>query len=524
VVLCYLEGRTQDEAARLLATTAGAVNSRLKRARAMLRRRLAGLAAAVAAGGAAQAALPPELVRLTAGAALDYVTRGASAFGASAPAVALAKGALHAMSIAKAKIVVTTLAVVTALLAASALLLAPPALGDDPAVTFVQDAGPRPQPAAGPAPRPAGKAAPRRSVILLWMSGGPSQIDTFDPKPGNATGALFGAIDTNVKGVQISATLPRLAKQMHRLALIRSLTHGDGDHQRGAYVMRTGHTPDGAIDYPSVACVLAKELGDPRPELPKHISIAPLPRAIFPAGFGRGFLSERYDPILVAVRDGFGGPEAKPSEMLRLPPAEAFDTPARGKGEAHRKAVARAFDLGEEKAAVRDAYGPSLFGQGCLLARRLVEAGVPVVEVTLPGWDTHANEPALLPKVCGELDAGLAALLKDLHDGKRLDSTLIVWMGEFGRTPRINLQQGRDHWSNGFTVVLAGAGIKGGQVIGKTSADATQIDERPVTPAELLATVYQAVGINPAKENRTPAGAQVPLVEKGVRAVREALR
>jgi DNA-directed RNA polymerase specialized sigma24 family protein len=529
VVLCYLEGRTQAEAARLLATTASAVNSRLRRARDLLRRRLArrGLALAGVAvaetltAGAAPAALPAAFARLTARAALDFAIQRAPAGGASALAVALAKGALHSMVTAKAKIVVATLALIITLLPSAALLVPTSALGDDPPAAAARAGGARPQATEHPAPRPDAKLKPRRSVILLWMSGGPSQIDTFDPKSADPNGALFKAIDTDVKGVQISTTLPRLAKLTSQLTLIRSLTHGEGDHVRGTYLMRTGHAPGGAFDYPSLASVLAKELGDPRPEVPRYLSIAPLRGPFGPAG--PGFLSQRYAPLIVGSGDGFGA--APPAgEALRLPPAEAFDALARGRGEAHRKAVAKAFDLGEEKPAVRDSYGRGLFGQGCLLARRLVEAGVPVVEVTLPGWDTHANVPALLPALCDQLDAGMAALLKDLKERKRLDSTLVVWMGEFGRTPRINLNQGRDHWPNSFTVVLAGAGTKGGRVIGKTSADGVRIEERPVTPPELLATIYQALGIDSAKENRTPTGEQVPLVPARTRAVKEALR
>jgi hypothetical protein len=349
------------------------------------------------------------------------------------------------------------------------------------------------------------------------MSGGPSQIDTFDPKPGHPNGALFGAIATNVKGVEISQNLPRLAKQANHLAIIRSLRHRDGDHGRATHLMRTGYENDGRTDYPALGCVLAKELGEARPGLPGYFRIG-LPMPFAAAGDGPGFLGPAYAALEV------GPPRGKPGGPIQLPPAAAFEALAKGRGEAHRKAVAKAFDLGEEKPATHDAYGRGAFGQGCLLARRLAEAGVPVVEVTLPGWDLHVNLPGLMPKVSAELDAAFAALLKDLHARNRLDSTLVVWMGEFGRTPRVNAGLGRDHWPNGFSVVLAGCGIKGGQVIGKTSADGTRIEARPVTPPELLATVYRALGVDPTKENRTPTGRRVPLVEKGTQAVKEALR
>jgi RNA polymerase sigma factor (sigma-70 family) len=518
VVLCYLEGRSQAEAARLLATTQHAVNSRLKRARDLLRERLAreglALSGVALATAAAPAALPAALVHGTARAACTFVAGRASACGASALAVNLAKGAMHGMITPKAK-GLAALACLAALLTTGALLLAP-ALGSDPDAAAAPAREPRPGPATAGA-----KGKVPRSCILLWMSGGPSQLDTFDLKGGDVG---FDARRTSVKGMKISEHLPRLAKLANHLAIIRSLTHVEGDHGRAAYLMRTGRSPVGAADYPSLPCVLGKELGKDRPDLPRYVSIGPMPRAFTPTGFGPGFLGPQFGPLAVGVRTRFDGDEAATDEKLRLPPAGAFTALAGERGSQMRKAVEKAFDLGEEKPAVRAAYGKGLFGQGCLLARRLVERGVPVVEVTLPGWDTHANNFPLVQKLSGDLDAGMAALLKDLRDRKRLDSTLVVWMGEFGRTPRVNGSGGRDHWPRCFSVVLAGCGIKGGQVIGKTSADGTDIEQRPVTPPELLATIYQALGIDPATEYRTSAGAREPLVKPGNRPVREALR
>jgi RNA polymerase sigma factor (sigma-70 family) len=526
IVLCYLEGRTQTEAARLLRTTADAVNSRLKRARDLLRQRLArcglalsGVALAQAlAAGAATAALPAALVRLTARTALDFAA-GRAACGASALAAALARGALHGMFTPRLKLL-SVLALFVALLATGPLFLPPLALGDDPPAAAAQNADQPPKPGEKPVPQPVGKAKAPKSCIILWMSGGPSQIDTFDPKPKDPNGGLFGAIDTNAKGIQISQTLPRLARQANHLAIIRSLTHREGDHGRGTFLMRTGYTVDGMSGFPALGCVLGKELGASRPDVPRYVNIAPW------APGGRmeqdpGCLGLEYAPLNIAVR-GLG--VAPGPDDLRLPHAEAFEALARGKGQQLRKAVEKAFDLTQEKAQVRDAYGRGLFGQGCLLARRLVEAGVPVVELTLPGWDTHANAQQALQKLCAELDAAFSSLLKDLEERKRLDTTLVVWMGEFGRTPRINAQGGRDHWPMGFSVVLAGGGIKGGQVIGKTSADAVKVQERPVTPAELHATIYQALGVDATKTYKTNTGRQVPLVERGTKAVKEALR
>lgn len=233
-----------------------------------------------------------------------------------------------------------------------------------------------------------------------------------------------------------------------------------------------------------------------------------------------GFLGRRFDPLIVGERR-VAAPVA--AEVLRLPAASAFDALAKGRGEKMRRAVAKAFDLAEEKPDLRASYGPDLFGQGCLLARRLIESGVPVVEVTLPDWDTHANNFVLVHKRSAVLDSAFSSLLKDLHERKRLETTLIVCLGEFGRTPRINGAGGRDHWPQSFSVVLAGCGLKRGQAIGKTSADGMSIDERPVTPPELLATIYQAFGIDPTKEYRVN-DLRVPLVDKGTRPIKQALR
>jgi RNA polymerase sigma factor (sigma-70 family) len=499
VVLCYLEGYTQAEAARMLATTAEVVNSRLKRARDQLRVRLgrpgrvlSGVAVAAAlSGGAAQAALPPALVRLTARTAREFAAGGVSACRASAPAVALAKGALRSMTLTKAKLVLAALAAVVALLTAGALLV-PPALGDNtPAQAADQEALPKAGKELSPAAK--GEAKARPACIILWMNGGPSQIDTFDPKPNDPNGRFFPAVETNVKGVQISGNLPRLAKMMDKLAILRTVSHREGDHARGAYLMSTGRSP-GGLEHPPLGCVLAKELGDGLGDVPRYVSISDVPANFGGFGLGTGFLAKKYAPV-----------------------------PADSAGE-QTKAVAKAFDLNQEPAEVHNHYGNGKFGQGCLLARRLVEVGVPVVAVSMSGWDMHANIPGTMPMVASELDAGMTALINDLDKSKRLDSTLLVWMGEFGRTPQINKAQGRDHWMAGFSVVLAGRGIKGGQAIGKTSPDGMKVVERPVSPPELLATIYQALGVDPAKENRTPDGEQVPLVPKGTAAVKEALR
>ena len=523
IVLCYLEGRSQNEAARLLATTEDAVNSRLKRARDLLRQRLSrhGLtlsAAAIAqalAAGFSDAAVSSTLMQHTAQTALAFATNQTMAGSVSPLAVSLAKGAIHAMTISNQK---SSYSHVGALLflAAGALFMMPIASGDHPAQAPGNDRALTLR--AKPLDQPAGKMKQPLHCIILWMSGGPSQNDTFDPKPGKV--ALFKAIDTNVPGVQFSETFPKLAKQADKLAIIRSMTHRTGDHTRGSYLMRTGHEPGPNVDMPSLGSVLAKELGDDRAELPRFFTIGSSVLGF--GGAGPAFLGKQYGPISVGA-SGFGV-APQPGDPLPLPAVEAFETVAQGRGEAHRKAVAKAFDLKDEKAEVRDAYGKSRFGTSCLLASRLVDAGVPVVEVISTGWDMHSNAVVMSQKINPELDAAFAALLEDLQDRKKLEHTVIVWMGEFGRTPRINQSGGRDHYPQAFTAVLAGRGVKGGQAIGKTSNDGVRVEERPVSPPELLATIYTALGIDPGKTNRTAGGVNLPLVEKGHSAVKEALR
>jgi RNA polymerase sigma factor (sigma-70 family) len=516
LILCYLEGRTQPEAARLLAVTAHAVNTRLKRARDLLRQRLvrSGLTTAAVTlaleslAKSAQAALPSALAKDTVQAAVAFAS--GSACGASALAVALAKGALP-MITPKIKLVVA-LGLALALGTIGAMLVSTPALGDDPGIIRDRQTGSQLQAQDKPA-GPKGK--PKFSVILLWMSGGPSQIDTWDPKPGQQNGGPFRAIDTTIKGVQISEHMPHLAKQAKHLAIIRTLSHREGDHQRATHLMRAGYTIDGQTNYPSLGCVLGKELGDNRADVPRFISISSKQDAFFGVS-GPGYLGFQYNPLIVRPDDSGKG--------FTLPPIETFEDLDKKRAAKMRQSIEKAFALADEKPESRNAYGPSQFGQACLLARRLIESNVPVVEITMGGWDTHQDNFNLVQKRSIELDFAWSALLKDLEKRKRLETTLIVWMGEFGRTPRINANMGRDHWPASFSVVLAGGRIKGGQVIGKTSPDGVKITERPVSPAELLATIYQAVGIDPAKEYRSNTDQKVPLVKKGTKAVKELLR
>jgi hypothetical protein len=394
----------------------------------------------------------------------------------------------------------------------------------------------------------------KRSCILLWMSGGPSQLDTFDLKPGHANAGPFKPIATNVPGIQISEHFPNIARMMNHLAIVRSLTSKEGDHGRATFLLRTGYAQQGPIEYPSIGALVSKELGDEKAELPNFVSLAPF-RILNQGAFGSGFLGPRHAPLVVGETGGQGPnnvdrdlrvqdlkspaqmDEARTRARLELlkEVQRAFtqrhpDAPGLSHQEAYERAVrlmrtatGKAFDLGEEKAAVRDAYGRSLFGQGCLLARRLVERQVPFVEVTLNGWDTHGQNATTVRNLSQTVDSAWAALMGDLKERGLLDTTLIVWMGEFGRTPKFPRADGRDHWPNSFSAVIAGGGIKGGQVIGDTGPGGEAIKNRPVTVPELLATVCQALGIDHQKQNASNVGRPIRLVAPGTRPVQEIL-
>jgi hypothetical protein len=402
----------------------------------------------------------------------------------------------------------------------------------------------------------AGHPARKRACILLWMAGGPSQMDTFDLKPDHANGGPVKEITTSAPGLKISEHLPKLAGHGKHLAVVRSMSTKEADHGRATYLMRTGRAPGGPIQYPPLGSLVAKELERPDAELPSFVSVSPF-RFLNAAAYGPGFLGPRYAPLVVGENANFGGGPAGIDRALKV---QDLDLPAGvdpDRGEARirlldemeedflaeragvaslshrtaylravkmmRSAAVKAFNLDEEPARLRDDYGRNLFGQGCLLARRLVEKGVPFVEITLNGWDTHQNNFDAVKRLCGTLDAGWATLLDDLKARGLLDSTLVVWMGEFGRTPRINGQRGRDHWANSWSTVLSGGGIKGGQAVGKTSKDGLAVEERPVPVADFLATVGQALGLDITRQNMSNVGRPIRFVDPGARPIKEVL-
>jgi hypothetical protein len=396
----------------------------------------------------------------------------------------------------------------------------------------------------------------RRHCILLWMAGGPSQTDTFDMKPGHENGGEFKEIATNVPGVRFSEHLPRLAQHADKLAIIRSLNTKEGDHERGSYLMRTGQRPMSQVNYPSMAAALAKELARAEDSLPPYISVGPN-RGPGQGGFGPGFLGPKFAPLVVAGGNMYSAPAAaaadgyaelkvdaiKPMtgvtesqstrrlELWRVLENSFLAGHASASPQAHSTVydnalrmihsdAAQAFDLSQEPAKVRDSYGKGVFGQGCLLARRLVERGVPFVEVALTsssagnfGWDTHANNFEAVKALSAELDAGWASLMADLSERGLLESTTIVWMGEFGRTPQINGQAGRDHFPRAWSCVLSGGGIAGGQAFGRTSVDGMNIEEDPVGVLDVLATLCAALGVSPDVENTSNTGRPIKIVD-----------
>jgi len=405
---------------------------------------------------------------------------------------------------------------------------------------------------AGHAAEAAASGKKHKSCILLYMSGGASHIDTFDLKRGGDTGTEFQPIETSVPGIQISEHLPQIAKLMHHGAIIRSMSTAESDHDRGRYLMHTGFSrSNGGVPYPSLGALISSELGQPGFLLPNFV-VCNLHDRLDPAFTGylppqhRGLILQSLDKGIEDIQPVVSQTELKG----RLDVLGQLDAAFRSKYQAastsaHQANYARsfdlmraeqlkAFDLSLEPAASRRRYTPQQFdprnsqqtgmrdfGKGCLLARRLIEVGVPFVEVVLQSWDTHQDNFARTKSLSEALDAPWSALIEDLKDRGLLDSTLVVWMGEFGRTPRINLNGGRDHFGRAWSTVLMGGGLKGGQVIGRTDATGGTVEDRPVSAADFMATICQALGIDWDKNNDGPGGRTVRITAKGAQPIKE---
>ncbi len=384
------------------------------------------------------------------------------------------------------------------------------------------------------------------SCILIWLDGGPSHLDTFDPKP-DAPAEIrgpFSAISTAIPGVRLCEHLPLTAKCLGQVALIRSVTHELGNHDTGASYLLTGHRPTPALEYPSLGSLAAREAGNGGP-LPAYVAI-PGDRVGGQSNAARaGYLPGSCSAFNVGsdpgkVRD-LDLPEGvslarhgRREDWLRRLDAHdrAIETSGAARNrdayyeQAHRllasPSARGAFDLSAEPARLRERYGPGRLGSGCLLARRLVEAGARFVTVVDAGWDTHQQIARELPdsrfpgsgRLPG-LDRAYSALLTDLHDRGLLDSTLVVLMGEFGRTPKLNALGGRDHWPRAGFACLAGGGVRGGRVIGSTDAIGELPDDRPVSPPDLACSILTLLGIDPRQELRTPGGRPMRMLAEG---------
>jgi hypothetical protein len=392
--------------------------------------------------------------------------------------------------------------------------------------------------AAEPAKRP-------KSCVLLWMNGGPSHHDTFDPKP-DAAADIRGelkAIDTSVPDIQVTERFPKFAKLMQHAAILRGMSTDEPEHGRARMFVHTGYKPGaGGTTYPILGSTVSAELGRPDFPLPNFVvtgTLAGKANFITETGYrgarhvplvlnspsqglenikpgGADDFDDRAD-VLAQLEQGF-------AKSTGAGAADAHGTAFRRALDLMRSEKAKAFDLSLEPAASRKLYGESGFGQSCLLARRLVEAGVSFVEVYLGDWDTHdkrSSDTAL--GLMTQVDDGMSALLTDLKERGLLDTTLVIWMGEFGRTPKINNKGGRDHWSKGWSSVLAGGGIKGGQVIGRTDRNGAEVVERPISIKDFMASVCQVLGIDHTKKIETVGGRPIRIVDTGEKPITELL-
>jgi hypothetical protein len=390
-----------------------------------------------------------------------------------------------------------------------------------------------------------------KSVIQIWMWGGPSHLDTFDPKPAagyDYCGPLDKAIPTNVDGIMIGELLPLLARQADKYSIIRSMTHGINAHETASYMVQTGRPPGGRDVYPCVGAVVSLFKGynaGYQGLIPPYIVLTQ-PQGRFSEA---GFLGTRYKPFATGgdpaqarfavegvVAQGISdqrqkdrrellhrldtlGQASKGSESLKT-----FEQAEEGAYELILGDAGKVFDLTQEKNELRDSYGRTTFGQACLVARRLVERGVPYVTINYGGWDTHKQHFQIMRRKLPEMDRGMATLLQDLSERGLLDSTIVWWSGEFGRTPKVQWEPpwsgGRGHYGNVFSAVVAGGGFKGGRVVGASDEKGEEVKDRPVYPCDLIASMYELLGIDGSAKLPHPQGLDVrvtPTAAEGVK-------
>ena len=378
-----------------------------------------------------------------------------------------------------------------------------------------------------------------KRVILFWLAGGASQLETWDPKPGRPTGGPYRAIQTNVPGIHISELLPKMSQRLQHTAIIRSLNTKIGDHGGGATLMHLGRRDESALKLPDLGAMIAREMGRVDSAVPDYV-------AFYTATEGRGsgtgtsgFLGARYAPMFLTT-------ESKPADLSLPPGIEEIDHQARAdlrqllstrfaQGRkssslgSHNEAYARVrglmsserlFDISGEPQAVRDLYGPTLFGEQTLVARRLIEAGTPFAKVSRAWWDSHGQNFETHLELVTELDHVMSGLIDDLEQRGLLDNTLVITMSEFGRTPNINASLGRDHFASAWSVSLTGCGIQGGSVYGKSDEDGQTVADGEIGAAQLFATIFQALGIDHEKEYYVGVR-PVPLTEPGTQPLKE---
>ncbi len=362
-----------------------------------------------------------------------------------------------------------------------------------------------------------------RRCIVLWMDGGPSQMETFDPKPGTETGGPVQSIATSVPGLHISEFLPQIARRMHHLSVIRNLTSTEGEHQRAQHLMHTGYPRIDSFPRPSLGSIVSYET--PPSAIPRYVTLGS-------RGFGPAFLGPEHGPFSIGdpdeARDMLSVLRQRRERLQFLQElSRPFATRHPDAAVQRRRAMigqieqlvdtpfSRALDLQREPASSRQRYGDSEFGRFCLLARRLLEADVRFVEIQLGGWDTHSGNFSATRRLCETIDLPWAALLDDLDERGLLDDTVLLWMGEFGRTPVINAAAGRDHFPAVTPAVIGGGGVRGGQVVGATTRDGRAIDGDSLTVPDLFATVLQRLDIEPDTEFTTSFGSPAPATDGG---------
>ena len=384
------------------------------------------------------------------------------------------------------------------------------------------------------------KASGKR-VILLWLAGGASQLETWDPKPGRPTGGPFAEIPTSVPGVHICELMPEMAKRMKDIAVIRSLNSRNADHGGGAVLMMRGRADEPTVKYPDLGAILAKELGRADSKVPEYISLYTAAEGRDFSRVSSGFLGARFNPMklsesmtppnmkrLDSISDADHHSRAELQELMNRQFIAGRELPST---KSHANAYARVhglmsseqlFDISHESESVKQMYGPTLFGQQAMMARRMVEAGVPFVRVARAWWDSHGQNFETHQEMVPELDRVMAALMDDLKQRGMQNDVVVVAMGEFGRTPTINSSLGRDHFGSAWSVAMFGGNLKRGVVHGKTDKDGKEVAEGQVGAGEIFATILEAAGIRHDKEYHVGAR-PIPLVNPGIKPIKEVL-